>query len=416
MAHDLTGWRGFLFQAEKDNSAFRHYVAEFYLKKNIFLSAAYRFLDNFRKGFIGLSAGSYFYLTSYLFIRVPKNKKYISMVKISTETNSCVALFGADRDKIGFVKFSPMPSLLSLRHLCRGVFYGKAGGFCRIMSRIINRYDLYVALRAVQYLGYYDRFSLEFDKKRIKTILVFSDGNPHGRALLHAAYRKNIKTCFVSHGEPNEPMPPLHCNIACLLGKRSLDRYEKNGSRFGRVVYQGHRETFKRIKCPDFGKKLNIGLFLSKTTALSSVPELIGLLGKVFMYERILIREHPNFSIPKKYRKDFLKDPKVKISGKNSVDEDTRFCDLVFSGNTTTHVDVLLRGRPSLYYRGFEPDFFDRYGYVREELIMDWSEKAAPDEILRFYGKIDQNKVGYHVNIDRDSWESTREINEVVFK
>jgi len=411
--YDLRRWRGFFFQAIKDNTDFKRELFQYYIKKKGPFFVLYSLIEKFKNGFLGYIVGLTFYLVIYIFIRFPRDKKYISMLQLSTEKKSYRDIFGANGSEIGLIHHSFLVSCLPLKSLA---FKTMLCNF-RILNLILRRYDLFIALRGIQYLAYYDRFNLEIDKKDTSVIIVFTDGNPHGRALMETANKKEIKLCFVSHGEPNEPILPIHCDIAYLLGKRSLFRHEKNRSCFERVLYHGHKEKFKKIKEINFKKDVRIGIFLSKSTSLEHVVKLSFLLTERFKTKDILIRRHPNMKLSSKEKEALLKIPGVEIGNGESIDKDVEGRDFIFAGDTTVHIDVLLRGCPSLYYRDLEETFFDRYGYVGEGVVLEWNINTPLDDINNFYQNLNRkNRIGYYLNIEKDSQESIQEIDEIIFQ
>lgn len=417
MRYDLERWRGFFFQVTKDNTDFKHDLFLFYIKKKKYLFILYRLAARFKDGFLGSVTGFLFYLITYLSISFPKNRKYVSMVRLKTEKNSYRDIFGANCDKINLIRHSLLISFSSIKSLVRLFSSKKVIHDFRILGIILKRYDLYVSLRSIQYLAYFDRFKCEIDKKNTGMVIIFTDANPHGRALMQLARKKNITLCFISHGEPNEPIPPIYCDFVYLLGEKSLRRYKENKSRFGKVLYYGHKDVFKEIGEIEFKKALRIGIFLSKSTNLNKVVKLNCLLEKTFKCEAILIRKHPNMDLSKKEEKMLLENPIVQMSEGKSTDRDIEKCSFIVAGDSTVHLDVLLRGRPSLYYRHLERNFFDRYGYVKEGIILDWDIDISPDDINNFYQALNKkNRISYHLNTGKDSHESIKEINEIIFK
>ncbi|MFC1666681.1 hypothetical protein ACFL0P_02250 [Candidatus Omnitrophota bacterium] len=417
MQHDLERWRGFFFQTTKDNTDFKRNLFLVYIKKKKSLFVLYRLIEKLKDGFFGSIAVLSFYLITYLFIRFPQNRKRISMAQLKTEKKSYGDIFGGNGNKIGLIYPSLLISFSSIRPLVGRFLSKRIMHDFRILGVILKRYDLFIALRAIQYLAYYDRFNFQIDKKSTDMIIVFTDGNPHGRALMQLAHSKNIKMCFVSHGEPNEPVLPIYCDLIYLLGERSSFRYKKVKSRFKKVLYHGHKDAFKKIREIEFKTNLRIGIFLSKSTILDNVIKLTYLLNKAFRCEAILIRRHPNMDLSKREEKTLLKNSKVQISNGRSIDRDIEKSDFILAGDSTVHVDALLRGCPSFYYRDLEEDFFDRYGYVKEGLILDWNIDMSLDDINDFYQDLNKkNRINYYLNTEKDSQESIKEINEIIFE
>lgn len=417
MRYNPGRWRGFYFQIEKDSSNSVYYLFLIYIKKNKLVFLLYRLLEQFKNGFLGIIVGFAFYLISYLLIRFSRNRKCVSMLKLNTEMKSYKDIFAKNCDKINLIHHSLLGLFFSIKPLIHQFSLKKVITDFSILGKILKRYDLFIALRAIQYLAYYDRFDFELHKGNTNIVIVFTDANPHGRALMQSALKKNIKLCFISHGEPDETMPPICCDIAYLFGERSLLRYRKNRSHIGKVLYYGHKDIFKKIREVDFRKNVQIGIFLSKSTNLDEVVKLIFLLKKTFKNCTILIRKHPNMDLTRREEKMLLRSFAVQISDGKSLDRDIEKCDFVLAGETTVHLDVLLRGRPSLYYRNLEKNFFYRYDYVKEEIILEWDMDISDEVINNFYQDLNKkNWVNFFLNTEKDSCESIKEINETIFQ
>jgi hypothetical protein len=414
---DIVRWRGFFYQDRKDSGEFMRQMFFFYLKKNRPVFIFYLLAQRFKNSLFAVFAGLIFYLAVYLFMRFPRDKKYISMVEMNTEKKSYRDIFGGEKGRIKLIRRSLWFFFPALKKLFAGQSFMKVRADIHVLKKILRRRDLFVALRTIQYLACYDRFLSELNAADTSAIIVFTDGNPHGRALINAAYKNSIKLCFISHGEPNDPIPPLYCDVAYLFGKRSFVRYSENGSRFGEVLFHGHRDLFKILKTVDFGKKLTIGLFFSKSTRLKEAVKLSFSLRERFYACSVLIRPHPNMPLSAKERAAFLKNPSISISDSGPLESDIGKCDFVIAGDSTVHLDVLLRGCPSFYSSNLEKGYFDRYGYLKDGMVLDWDAGPDQDTSNNFYQKANaEKKISYFLNIEDSSFLTVRKINEAVFK
>jgi|GEM_PF-3281334 hypothetical protein len=412
MKHDFCKWRGFFLQIRKDSGDFiyRDFLA--YMNKNKPFFFLYRVMDSYRKESIMVAVTAIFYIASYIFIRFPCRKKYLTMLKLGNEKWPCDKIFAHNRGKIGLIRCSMHVSFLSIK-----LFFQRISRRdLHVIRKILSRYDLFIALRGLQYIAYYDRFNFELLKGVTETIIVFSDGNPHGRALLQLAFKKKIRSCFISHGEPVKDTSPVRCDIVVLLGHRSLARYENNASRFGRVIYYGHKEIFRRIREVDFSKRLTIGVFLSKSMNLEEVSKLNLFLTERFTGCTILVRRHPNMGIIFRDKRALLVNRSVRISDGKSIDKDIKECDFVISGDSTVHMEVLLRGCPSLYCRSLEKNVSYVYDYVAEGVVLEWDMQMTPKKINDFYCVLNKREwVNPFLNTEKSLGDSIKEINNAVF-
>lgn len=409
---DFCRWRGFYYQIAKDRIERRLFFI--YLGKKPLLSSLYRFLERRRNGFFVRSAVCAFYLWNHLFLRFPRNARYVSMHVLATETGSYRRVFARRLRDIRMVR--PGVDVRAIVRASASASSGTIAAADRVAGRFLKKYDLFVVLRAVQYLAYYDRFICDLVPERVSQVFVFTDANPHGRALLHAAAARGIKVCFVSHGEPDRVMPPIACDTAILFGTRSLCRYRNNRSRIGAALYFGHKDIAQTMRPVDFRDNSSVGIFLSKPTAIAATVKLAAGLLKRFPRAFILIRRHPNMRLSRTEVLELCSDRRVRISEGHSLAEDVALCDFVISGDSTIHPHVLLRGRPSFYSRELEEKRDCACDYVTEGMIMEWKEGIAAAEANSFYCDVRlREKVGSCLDLSKSECGALADIEHAIF-
>ena len=404
-------WKGCFFQIRKDSTPFKRYLFFRIIEKNRFLYRAYLLASRCKNKVFTAWGCAGLYAFFYAGLSFPRERRAVSMVRLNTEKKTLFLFFEDGPVSIGLIRQTCRVSGSALMDLISAVSLKNIKRDIRVIRTLLHRHDLFVVLRGLQYLAYYDPCIKELRPEETEKIFFFTDANPHGRALMHSARSKQIYSCFISHGEPNPPFVPLCSDAAYLLGKRSWDRYRRCGSRVGTVLFQGHKERWAPVRPLDSVRGIRAGIFLSKSTPAEGVLSLIERIRTSLGCDAILVRPHPNMGSSTALQKSLTRLPDVRISEGRGVDEDIRACDVVFAGDTTVHLEVLLGGRPSLYVRGLERVFFDRYGYVEEGLIMEWREASSAADINGFYaGKKKTAVIHYHCNIEKSLAQTNREL------
>jgi hypothetical protein len=405
-------WRGLFYQIRKDNTPFKKDLFGVYLRQNPFLYYCYRLIRSIQTWFFVPLFGYVFYFYARFFISFPKQHAYLTMIKMKSEKQSFLNSFLNNNEHIGIIRKTKLPSISQILY----IFTSTSISWKKVY-RMLKQYELFIVLRAIQYLAYYDRFMQEINSRVTKGVIVFTDANPHGRALIQVAYAKEILLTFITHGAVNEPILPLRCECLYVLGKRSYERLLIPYSHFKHVVFQGHKHLKKNMRAIDFANPLVVGMFLSKSTQVSKVLKCISIVSNRYVCKKIMVRMHPNRPLSKAERMYLAKNELVLICGESKIEEDIESCDLIIAGNSTSHLDVLLQGRVSLYYRGLEESEYDRYGYVKEGLVLDWDENVPDDYVQEQYADIKINtQLNYYLNIEKTREESNQELYEVIFK
>jgi len=269
----------------------------------------------------------------------------------------------------------------------------------RILQRLKRRgFKPYVVLRAAEFLAYYARLQkfLSASPGNFRYALIFTDGNPHGLALLHAAKRNQVSTAFISHGEPAAPVYPLKVEMAYLKGPMSLQLYLESGGQIAKPLFQGEQERWHPIRATPNAPIRKVGIFLSKSSSREGVDRACREISAEIGAVTFLLRGHPNWE----------------SSGR--LEDDVAQCDLIFAGNSTVHLEILLLGCASIYMHRLDDGEWDRQGYVREGLILDWDQGPRPilPAIAEFYSdpRI-QKKLQFHLALDQSATLTREQLN-----
>ena len=101
----------------------------------------------------------------------------------------------------------------------------------RLARRLIRRYGVFRALRAVELIAYYRRTCSCWTAGRFALAVMSSHSNPHGIALNAAASRFGIPVVLITHGMPVRPIARLDYGLAILECEASRRVYVDAGCR-----------------------------------------------------------------------------------------------------------------------------------------------------------------------------------------
>lgn len=269
---------------------------------------------------------------------------------------------------------------------------------------LLRRSPLFVAMRAAELTAYF--IYLKRAVSQAKLVIVTTDNNPNGNALFFLAEALDKRSLFISHGEPNPPLHRFHVDMAVLFGEVSKERYRKCGAQIEEVLFHGHKELQREMRPVALSEIDCVGIFLSKFNSRENLVKLISQINRNFQPGRILLREHPNFRLQRGLRAELIR-LGAKTSHRLDIYSDIERCDLIVAGNTTSHLEVLLSGCPSLYYYDGVKEYRDRYGYVASGLILEMDDSVTPTCINEFYtGAANKTQISKHLSISQTRAES----------
>ena len=84
----------------------------------------------------------------------------------------------------------------------------------RLARRLVRRFGVFRALRAVELIACYRRYVQLLDSRRFTLAVMSSHSNPHGIALNAAASRSGIPVVLITHGMPVRPIARLDYELA----------------------------------------------------------------------------------------------------------------------------------------------------------------------------------------------------------
>ncbi len=262
-----------------------------------------------------------------------------------------------------------------------------------MLSFILLPYFIYVLnkkykkhkLRIIEYLPHY--FNIygmfmwwRFYLKRIKpkSIIFPNDHLVWHRVLRIAAESSNIPTIYIQHASVTERFPKLEFDLSLLEGQDALDKYSKKGIN-GKVILVG------MLKFDKYYSKINqsksaktIGICTNILDDESLIEKLCSELKFAFPEKTIILRPHPRdarFS----FYKNLIVKFKIEFSD-SKIENSFEFLqkvDVNIAGESSIHLETVLLNVYPIYFQ-FSKNKLDHYGYIKNNLIMDYFDKTKP--------------------------------------
>jgi hypothetical protein len=295
-----------------------------------------------------------------------------------------------DRDWTDLMfRWRPLPMAAAARTLVRTIAsdWRRAGRLARILSR---RYGVFRALRAMELVAYYRRYTDLFAARSFQLAVMSSHSNPHGIALNLAAKESGVPVVLITHGMPIRPIARLDYGLAIVECEASRQVYEEAGCRMQHVVVKSRRRDHAPMRIPLPSAALAVGLFLSKDPAEAQIIRCVRLLLADNRVTRVVLRPHPvNLWPGLAACVASFGDARLLVRSSGSLTDDLRLCDLVLAGNSTVLLDAVIAGRPGCYVRGFDHGPYDVQRFVRDGLIYEWLPQGPiePAPIEEFYNR-----------------------------
>ena len=322
-------------------------------------------------------------------------------------------------DSIGFLKNSLQDSILVLPQLSKHVitdfifpYYFKLFYYIRLPylwiyllfsgCKIANRYFNFL----FEAIGLYEITFKALKKYRPKGIIFANDHIFKHRAMLLAAKKLNIKTCYIQHASVSNTFPPLSFDLALLEGEDSLNKYKECGKIESEVKFVGmpkfdnyvnHRETSN--------KKIEIiGIATNLLDDIESIKQLIQAINGRLSNSVILLRSHPQDN--RKIKNEYLIFKSSNAREEDAFDYLSRI-DVLISGDSSIHLEAALLHKPSILY-GFNKknQIADYYEYAKNGLVQ--SARNHDEVIWKIENKdfnFNFDKLAYYNAIVGTKWE-----------
>jgi hypothetical protein len=101
----------------------------------------------------------------------------------------------------------------------------------RLSRALSRRYGVFRALRAMELVAYYRRYTDPFASRSFQLAVMSSHSNPHGIALNLAGKQSGVPVILITHGMPIRPIAKLDYGLAIVECEA---RWRRGGCRSGR--------------------------------------------------------------------------------------------------------------------------------------------------------------------------------------
>ena len=260
----------------------------------------------------------------------------------------------------------------------------------RLARRLVRRFGVFRALRAVELIAYYRRYVQLLDSRPFTLAVMSSHSNPHGIALNTAARRSGIPVVLTTHGMPVRPIARLDYELAIHECEASLRVYVDAGCRMNHTVVKSRRAEYRSLPQPWPQSWGRVAICLSKDPVVDRVLACVRALIGDPRTQQVLIRPHPiNLWDGLTDAVASLGDARVIAQSSSRLLDDIRACDLVLGGNSTVLLDALVAGTPACYVRGLDHGPHDVQDFVRDGLVYELPQLSPIDAgaMARFYSR-----------------------------
>ena len=250
---------------------------------------------------------------------------------------------------------------------------------------VVNKKYKDQKLKIIKYLPeYFNIYGMfiwwRFYLKRIKpkSIIFPNDHLVWHRVLRIAAESSNIPTIYIQHASVTERFPKLEFDLSLLEGQDALDKYSKKGIN-GKVILVGMLKFDKYYSMINHSKSAKtIGICTNILDDESLIEKLCSELKFAFPEKTIILRPHPRdarFS----FYKNLIVKFKIEFSD-SKIENSFEFLqkvDVNIAGESSIHLEAVLLNVYPIYFQ-FSKNKLDHYGYIKNNLIMDYFDKTKP--------------------------------------
>lgn len=151
------------------------------------------------------------------------------------------------------------------------------------------------------------------------------------------------------------------------------------GSFVGRTVIMP--SPLQAIRLPGSGT-CRAGILLNARCDLNMVRQFVNYLLNDHGIQSVLIRPHPGFTGDEM---NVIDNAEV-TNWRRPLSRFLSDIDIAFAPNSNVVIDALIHGVPTAYVSGWDPFPYDQHGYVRDGIVLPWSEDHSyPDVVHAFY-------------------------------
>lgn len=272
------------------------------------------------------------------------------------------------------------------------------------LLRLNQNFPFYVCLRATETLFIFLYLNEKFQKIKPSALLISTEGNPHGSAVMGIADKFSIPLIFASHGAISTQPVKIKCELGLFHGAKMREDYLREFSKVESTIYYGRKKNINNDS--NFSKK--ICLCLSKDPNLLAIKNLLLKIKNEFVGAEILLRPHPQSMVSvSSIQKNF---PFINISKNNSLAEDLSGSFLVLAGNSTVHLEALSYGVASLFWQDLDMGRQPLLSFLKEGIVFSLQSNAdiseAYQNALKIYSDpLWRSKLSQYVNLNESEEE-----------
>jgi hypothetical protein len=264
----------------------------------------------------------------------------------------------------GAIWYGSWPSPASLRFLS----LGKARQWIRVSMRLLERNGFLIGARQAEFLLLYGFSARVFAAMEIRgrTFISASESNPEIIAVTLAARRSGNRTVFVNHNAVEREAGTFFHDEIRVPGVAFVEKIRANLARGlpgPRFVVAGTPAPRPVVRLPDFARVGRIGIVCSVIAKEGELRRAIESCLRAFPRAEVVVRPHPNRSIARLSRAELPEDPRVRLSSGPfvPVSIEGRSWDFAIVGNSSSHLELLAAGVPTIYLDldGLDDDLFD---------------------------------------------------------
>lgn len=259
-----------------------------------------------------------------------------------------------------------------------------------ILSKASRR-DHFVSLcQTANLLVSYPVFLAQLQKYRPRVVAISSASIPQPLALVAAARTLAIPSLFASHASfaPHGKalVPPT--DVILMDGHISLEACNKASDRLFTPILWGVGGSCHRLTIPQKPlSQLSVGLFLTAPVVMEGVSRCLRSIYENIGPVRVVLRPHPIAMLTPNLQEIQKLYPNLIILHGESLERSIEHCEIVLSGNSNVHREVLRFGVPSLYVSYLDTVEYDYWGLVRNRITLEATDLKgfSLDQLQRFH-------------------------------
>lgn len=264
----------------------------------------------------------------------------------------------------------------------------------RIGKRLYSKNSFLVATRQTHFLVAYSYSLHLFSQRNVssKIFLASSESNPDILGPVLAAKSLGARTGYTNHGQLDRELGLFYFDYYIITGHSIRDRILESNQQILNAYYL-QSPSPKKFILPRSDMIRNILIIGSIVLDLDACKKLFEQIRVQLPLAKITLRLHPNPQLLPAAIAPQIPDWVNLHDGKLPLLTEFKDIDLAIGGETSTHIEALEEGLPSIYWR-IDGSPFDHYGFVERKLIPHLVDfKSLDEELNRIYLSPDWSKI-----------------------